>query len=129
MSILNILYYSIGIFYLFSVEQSIGFSYPLNYLYITFILMLYCIYCFYKNNVYKKYYGNLIFILSFIIILTPWVYNKLTINKFIYDQYFSSRPFSEIIISTHFIGNIYPACLICLSTIVNYFTYKKYNEY
>ena len=91
--------------------------------------MLYCIYCFYKNNVYRKYYGNLIFILSFIIILTPWVYNKLTINKFIYDQYFSSRPFSEIIISTHFIENIYPACLMCLSTIVNYFTNKKYNEY
>ena len=114
-------FYGVGIFYLFSVELSNGISYPLNYIYITFILMICILYCFYKNNVYKKYYGNLIFILSFIIILTPWVYNKLTINKFIYDQYFSSRPFSEIIISTHFIENIYPACLICLSTIVNYF--------
>ena len=75
--------------------------------------MLCIVYCFYKNNIYQKHYGNLIFILGFIIIITPCII----------------RYFFGIIFSNQFIVHIYPACLICLSTIVNYFTYKKYNEY
>lgn len=98
------------------------------HIFIAFILTLYLIYCFCRNNIYKSYYSRLIYILSFMIIFIPFVSNKLIINKFVYDPVLIGRSFWEIIFSMYFVVYLSPACLICISTMVNYFTYKKYNE-
>lgn len=129
LSIVSISFYTLSMLIRFEFDlKDKVLNYDDIYIFIIFILTLYLIYCFCRNHIYKRYYSRLIYILIFMILLIPFISNKLIINKFVYDPVLIGIPFYKILFSPYFIIYLCPACLIFISTIVTYFTYKKYNE-
>ena len=94
-----------------------------NYIYIAFtiihfLLLTYTLYCFNKVNKSRKHYTKLIFILGIII-------NYMTYK---HSQYLGYDGDFLDIISGGSLLSLWPVFLIYLSTALDYFTCKKYNE-